>query len=84
MFPLLMSLGLFWDNHICGYLMLYMSLEPRSVIITLGGQLYRILEVVPTTPPPKQCCKLISHTEKFILFIVCSKDSQNTTITTTT
>jgi hypothetical protein len=56
----------------------------RSVIITLGGHLYRILEVVPTTAPPKQCRKVISHNEKVILFTICSKDAQKTTTTTAT
>ena len=28
--------------------------QPRSVIVTLGGHLYRILEVVSTTVPPKK------------------------------
>jgi hypothetical protein len=67
-----------WKHHY-----VYES-RPRSVIITLGGQLYRIPKVVSTTTPPKQHCKVISHTAKFILFIVCSKDVQKTTTTTTT
>jgi hypothetical protein len=29
--------------------------RPRSVIVSLGGHLYRILEVVPTTVSPKKC-----------------------------
>jgi hypothetical protein len=57
--------------------------RPCSVIITLGGQIYTIPEAVPTTTPPKQHCKVISHTAKFILFTVCSKDAQKTTTTTT-
>jgi hypothetical protein len=65
-----------WKRHV-----VYES-RPRSVIITLGGQLYRIPEVVPTTAPPKQHRKVISHTAKFILFTVCSKDVQKTTTTT--
>jgi hypothetical protein len=65
-----------WRRHV-----VYES-RPRSVIITLGGHLYRIPEVVPTTAPPKQCCKVISHTAKFILFTVCSKDAQKTATTT--
>jgi hypothetical protein len=52
--------------------------RPHSVIITLGGQLYRIPEVVSTTSPPKQHRKVISHNAKFIIFIVCSKDAQKT------
>jgi hypothetical protein len=47
--------------------------RPHSVIITLGGQLYRIPEVVLTIVPPKQCFKVISHTKKIILFTICSK-----------
>jgi hypothetical protein len=65
-----------WKRHV-----VYES-RPCSVIITLGGQLYRIPEVVPTIVPPKQCRKVISHTAKFILFTVCSKDAQKATTTT--
>jgi hypothetical protein len=50
--------------------------RPRSVIVTLGGHLYRIPEVVPTTVPPKQCRKVVSHTTKFIFFTICSKGEQ--------
>jgi hypothetical protein len=57
--------------------------RPRSVIITLGGHLYRIPEVVPTTSPPKQCCKVVSHTTKFIFSTICSKGEQKDTATTT-
>jgi long-subunit acyl-CoA synthetase (AMP-forming) len=65
-----------WRCHV------FYESRPCSVIITLGGQLYRIPEVVSTTAPPKQCRKVISHTEKFILFIVCSKDAQKSATTT--
>jgi hypothetical protein len=64
-----------WKNHV-----VYES-RPRSVIITLGGHLYRMPKVVLTTSPPKKHCKVISHMEKFILFTICSKDAQNTTRT---
>jgi hypothetical protein len=57
--------------------------RPRSVIITLGGHLYRKLEVVPTTGPPKQHHKVISHTANVILFTFCSKDAQKTIATYT-
>jgi hypothetical protein len=57
--------------------------RPRSVIITLGGHIYRILEVVPTTNPPKQCCKVVSHTRKFIFSTICSKGEQKDTAATT-
>jgi hypothetical protein len=67
-----------WKRHA-----IYES-QPRSVIITLGGHLYRIPEVVPTTAPPKQCHKVVSHTTKFIFSTICSKGEQKDTATTTT
>jgi hypothetical protein len=67
-----------WKHHA-----IYES-RPRSVIITLGGHLYRIPEVVPTTAPPKQCRKVVSHTTKFIFSTICSKGEQKDTATTTT
>jgi hypothetical protein len=55
-----------------------------SVIVTLGGQLYMIPEMVPTTVPPKQCHKVVSHTTKFNFFTIYSKgEKKGTTITTT-
>jgi hypothetical protein len=66
-----------WKHHV-----VYES-RPRSVIVSLGGHLYRIPEVVPTTVPPKQCCKVVSHTTKFIFFTICSKGEQKDTATTT-
>jgi hypothetical protein len=66
-----------WKHHA-----IYES-RPRSVIITLGSHLYRILEVVPTTAPPKQFRKVVSHTTKFIFSTLCSKGEQNDTATTT-
>jgi hypothetical protein len=65
-----------WKHHV-----VYES-RPHSLVVTLEGQLYRIPEVVPTNVPPKQCRKVISHTAKFILFTVCSKDAQKATTTT--
>jgi hypothetical protein len=66
-----------WKHHA-----IYES-RPRSVIITLGGHLYRIPEVVPTTAPPKQCYKVVSHTRKFIFSTICSKGEQKDTAATT-
>jgi hypothetical protein len=66
-----------WKRHA-----IYES-RPRSVIITLGGHLYRIPEVVPTTTPPKQCRKVVSHTTKFIFSTICSKGEQKDTTATT-
>jgi hypothetical protein len=66
-----------WRRHV-----VYES-RPRSVIVTLGGHLYRIPEVVPTIVPPKQCRKVVSHTAKFIFFTICSKGEQKDTATTT-
>jgi hypothetical protein len=65
-----------WKRHA-----IYES-RPCSVIITLGGHLYRIPEVVPTTVPPKQCRKVVSHTTKFSFFTICSKSEQKNTATT--
>jgi hypothetical protein len=57
-----------WKRHV-----VYES-RPRSVIITLGRQLYRIPEVAPPTAisliSAKQCSKVISQTEKFIFFVI--------------
>jgi hypothetical protein len=66
-----------WKCHV-----VYES-RPRSVIVSLGGHLYRIPEVVPTIVPPKQCCKVVSHTTKFSFFTICSKGEQKDTATTT-
>jgi hypothetical protein len=44
-----------WKRHV-----VYES-RPRSVIVSLGGHLYRIPEVVLTTVPPKKCHKVVSH-----------------------
>jgi hypothetical protein len=66
-----------WKHHA-----IYES-RPHSVIVTLGDHLYRILEVVPTTAPPKQCCKVVSHTAKFIFFTICSNWEQKDTATAT-
>ena len=57
--------------------------RPRSVIVTLGGHLYRIPEVVPTIIPPKNYHKVVSHTAKFIFFTICSKGEQKDIATTT-
>jgi hypothetical protein len=66
-----------WKRHV-----VYES-RPRSVIVTLGGHLYRIPEVVPTIVPPKKCCKVVSHTAKFSFFTICSKGEQKDIATTT-
>jgi hypothetical protein len=46
-----------WKSHV-----IY-EYQPRSVIFTLGGHLYRITEVVLTIVPPKKCHKVVSHTK---------------------
>jgi hypothetical protein len=66
-----------WRRHV-----VYES-RPHSVIVTLGGHLYRIPEVVPTIVPPKKCRKVVSHTAKFSFFTICSKGEQKDTATTT-
>ena len=67
-----------WKRHV-----IYES-RPNNVIVTLGGHLYRILEVVPTTAPPKQRRKVVSHTTKFIFSAIYSKGEQKDTAATTT
>jgi hypothetical protein len=53
---------------------------PRSVIITLGSRLYRMPDVVsPTTIYlicTKKCIKVISKTEKFVLFVIHAHSNQ--------
>jgi hypothetical protein len=66
-----------WKHHV-----IYES-RPRSVIVTLGGHLYRIPEVFPTIVPPKKFHKLVSHTAKFSFFTIYSKGEQKDTTTTT-
>jgi hypothetical protein len=58
--------------------------RPRSVIVSLGGHLYKIPEVVLTTVPLKKCRKVVSHTAKFSFFTICSKGEHKDTATTTT
>jgi hypothetical protein len=65
-----------WKHHVV------YEFQPRSVIVTLGGHLYRIPDVVPTIVPPKQCCKVVSHTKKFSFFTICSKGAQKDIATT--
>jgi hypothetical protein len=57
--------------------------RPCSVIVTLGGHLFKIPEVVLTAFPPKKCRKVVSHTAKFIFFTICSKGEQKDTESTT-
>jgi len=68
-----------WQCHV-----VYES-RPRSVIITLGRQLYRIPEVTPPTAisliSAKQCSKVISQTVKFVFFVIYSH-SKNKVATT--
>ena len=60
-----------WKRHV-----VYES-RPHSVIINLGRQLYRILEVAPHTSisfiSAKQCRKVISQTRKFLFFMIFSQ-----------
>jgi hypothetical protein len=65
-----------WKHHV-----VYES-RPRNVIVSLGGHLYRIPEVVPTTVPPKTCHKVVSHTTKFSFITIYSKGEQKDTATT--
>jgi hypothetical protein len=62
-----------WKCHV------FYESRHRSVIVNLGGHLYRIPEVVLTTVPPKKCHKVVSHTAKFIFFTIFSKGEQKDT-----
>jgi hypothetical protein len=55
--------------------------QPYSVIVTLWGHIYRILEVFLTTFPPKKFCKVVYHATKFSFFTICSKVEQKDTAT---
>jgi hypothetical protein len=61
--------------------------RPRSVIITLGRQLYRIPEVAPPTVisliSAKKCSKVISQTGKFIFFVIHAHSKQKVVVTST-
>ena len=48
------------------------ELWPHSVIVTLGGKLYRIPETVATATV-SQCRKISSHTRKLFLFTIASE-----------
>ena len=71
-----------WKHHV-----VYES-RPRSVIVTLGKQLYRILEEVPNIVvsliTTKQCRKVISQTGKFVLFMIHSESKRKVSTTSTT
>ena len=62
--------------------------RPRSVIVTLGKQLYRIPEAVPKTIVSliitKQCRKVISQTGKFVLFMIRSESKRKVAAKSTT
>jgi hypothetical protein len=57
----------------CRYHVVYES-RPRSIIVTLGGHLFRIPKVVLTTVLTKQSHKVIYHTTKFSLFTTWSRE----------
>jgi hypothetical protein len=61
--------------------------QPRSVIVTMGGQLYRVPVVAPTIATSliseKQCRKVISQTTKFSFFMIQLDGKQKVTATTT-
>ena len=65
-----------WKQHV-----VYES-QPWSVIVTLGGQLYRIPEIVaPTTV--SQGRKISSHIRKLFLFTIASEGEHKITDTPT-
>jgi hypothetical protein len=63
----LLSQPYMWKCHVV------YEFRPCNVIVSLGGHLYRIPEVVLTTVPPKKCRKVVSHTAKFSFFTICSE-----------
>jgi hypothetical protein len=71
-----------WKRHV-----VYDS-RPRSVIINLGRQLYKIPEVaLPTVISliaPKKCSKVISHTRKFVFSVICAHSKQKVVATSVT
>jgi hypothetical protein len=73
-FDVLLGQPYMWKHHA-----IYES-RPRIVIVTLGGQLYRVPEVAPTTSTSlisaKQCHRVISQTTEFSLFLIQSDDEQ--------
>jgi hypothetical protein len=83
MLPHWMFVMFSWASHICGSVMLSMSLDPVASLLLSGGHLYMIPKVVPTTVPPKQCRMVVSHTTKFSFFTIFSKGEQKDTATTT-
>jgi hypothetical protein len=66
-----------WKNHV------FYESRPRSVNITLGGQLYRVLEVVSLISV-KKCIKVVSQTKMFFHFMVQSKGEWKVIVTTKT
>ena len=68
-----------WKRHA-----IYES-HPRSVIITLGKQLYRIPGVAPKASisliSAKQCMKVITQTGKFVLLMILSQGEQKVVAT---
>jgi hypothetical protein len=61
---------------------------PHNVIITLGRQLYKILEVASPTDISliyaKKCSKVISYIGKFVLFMICVHSKQKVVSTSMT
>jgi hypothetical protein len=59
--------------------------KTRSVIITLNRKLYRIPEVVPPIVisfiSTKQCRKVMSQNEKFVVFVILSQSKRKITAT---
>jgi hypothetical protein len=57
-----------WKQHV------FYESRPYNFIITLGGQLYRVLEGVPTIMIPlistKKCRKVVYYNQIFFLFMV--------------
>ena len=69
-----------WRRHV-----VYES-RPHDVIITLGNNLYKILEVVPplaiSLTTAKKRNKIVSETRKFICITIFPQDKKNIMATT--
>ncbi len=70
-FYVLLGQPYLWKRHVV------YEYKPLIVLITLGRQLDRVLEVAPLTAisliSAKQCSKIISHNGKFVFFLIFSQ-----------
>jgi hypothetical protein len=82
-FPHCKSVMFCYTNHICGSVMLFMSLDPIVSLLLWGSSLQDTIGS-STIVPTKKCRIVISHTAKFILFTICSEEKVTAITTTST